>query len=126
MKDDKLDLIAKEILRQEKSAYHLFSQKPIGVLVRWKKNIYLGSIQEIAPKFSKEIVLLSKSSHPIDNNLVNSIRKFDKERIELIADESLDLEGRQHAVRKLNNRITFMTPEQTRYIADHPPRIYEI
>lgn len=126
MKDNKWDSVAKEILRQEKLAYSLNYPKPTGVLIQWKGYTYIGSFQDVASKFSKEIVLLSKSSAPIDNNLADVIRKLDKERIELYADNLLDLDGRQHVVRKLGNKITFMTPEQTKYMIDHPLRICEI
>ena len=109
MKENKWDLVAKEILEQERLIYPFNNPKP-----------------NVAPKFAKEIVLLSKSSDPIDSDLANATRKLDRERIELRADNSLDLDGRQHVVRKLGNKITFMSSEQTKYIVDHPIKICEL
>lgn len=125
-KDTNWDEIAKSILEQEKSVSPYNVPEPISVLVKWKGNTYIGSIQLIAEKFSKEIVLLSKSTYILPEELVGAIKKLDKERLELYADESLDLEGRQHVIRKLDNILTFMTTQQTQYMIEHPPQVQEI
>lgn len=120
------DEIAKNILRQEESIKPYISLEQINVLVTWRKNVYIGSIQLINEKFSSEIILLSKSSSPLYKELVDAIRKLDKGRIELCADDLLDLDGRQHILRRLENRLTFMTKEQTKYMVENPIMVSEI
>ena len=61
------------------------------VLVEWKGNAYIGSIQHIAPDCSNEVVLLSKTSAPIPIQLKQAILKHDSKRTQLAADEDLDL-----------------------------------
>ena len=72
------------------------------------------------------LILLSKSSNPIPGNLASAIKALDQDRLELQADDSLDLDGRQQVLRKLENRLEHMTPEQTEYTIKHLPHIYEI
>jgi hypothetical protein len=118
--------IAKNILEQEKIMKSFNYPEPISVLVTWDGDVYIGSIQEAAPRFSDEIVILSKSSYELDNDLVNMIRKLDKERLELIADNSLDLHGRQHVLRRLGGRLLRMNDEQTKYMVENMPHVIEI
>lgn len=120
------EAVAKSILQQEESIKHRIRPMSIGVLVTWKGNIYIGSIQEIAPEFSDEIILLSIPSMYLCEELVGTIRKLDKGRLEICADNYLDLYGRQHVLRRLGNRLTQMTSEQTKYMVENPPDIYEI
>lgn len=118
--------MARSILEQEKLLRSRNYPEPIGVIVKWDNISYIGSIQEIIPGFSKEIILLSKSRYILPDKLMSAIRELDKERLELIADNSLDLTGRQHILRRLDNRLMNMTEEQTKYMIEHPPDVLEI
>lgn len=117
---------AKELLEDEKRKRAINKPEPVGVLVIWKDYTYIGSIQVIVPDFSKEIVVLSKSTIPLPVEFDNAIRKLDPGRLELAADDRLDMTGRQHILRRVENRLTLMTPDQTAYMLLHPPQIYEI
>lgn len=118
--------MARSILEQEKLLRSRNYPEPISVIVKWGDISYIGSIQKIAPEFSSEIVLLSKSRYVLPDKLMNAIRELYKERLELIADSFLDLTGRQHILRTLDNRLTNMTEEQTKYMIEHPPDVREI
>ncbi len=118
--------IAKNLLEQEKLAKRYNNPEPISAIIIWKGNGYIGSIQEIVPGFSKEIVLLSKSSYPLDTKLIGAIKNLDKERLELYAADAIDLEGIQHVLRRLDNKLIYMTEEQTIYMTEHLPNIIEI
>ena len=117
---------AKELLQDEIRKRSLNKPEPVGVLVIWQDYTYIGSIQVIVPDFSKEIVVLSKSTIPLPVEFDNAIRKLDLGRLELTADDKLDLIGRQHILRRVENRLTPMTPDQTAYMLLHPPVIFEI
>jgi glutamine synthetase adenylyltransferase len=65
---------------------------------------------------------LSKNSKPVEEELYNAIKRNDPGRLELLADDSVDLEGSYHVLRKLENRLVSMTPEQTNYALSHPIR----
>ena len=120
--------IAKSLLEQEKFIKRYNHPEPIGVIIIWKGNSYIGSIQKIVPVLSKDIVLLSKSSSPLCDKLINAIKKLDKGRLELFAEDALDLEGRQHVLRILENenKLVYMSEEQTKYMYKHLPDIVEM
>lgn len=120
------EVIAENLLEQEKMLSVYNFPKPISVLVTWKNGVYIGSIQIVAPRFSEEIVVLSKSTDKLPEDLVNAIRKLDDKRVELVADDSLDLCGRQHILRRLEDKLVQMTFEQTRYMTEHLPKVVEI
>ncbi len=118
--------IARRILEADYAMRRHCSPIPTGVMVSWKNGIYIGQIQIIVPDYSPEIVALSKSSKPLMDLIVGAIMKLDKDRTNLVADDSLDLTGRQHVLRRLENRLTMMTPEQTEYIMRNPPQVIEL
>lgn len=122
----KWEPVAKVLLQSEKSRKSLIYPEATGVLIEWQGFTYIGGIQEIAPGFSKEIVVLSKSSRPLPIYLADAVRKLDQGRLELEADEKLDLTGRQHVLRRVGSRLMYMTPQQTKYMLLHMPNIYEI
>ena len=118
--------VAKQLLMSEKLTAAYLQPPPIRVLVEWRQGVYIGHIQIIVPDYSKEIVALGKTSNPVLGGLVTAIKELDKERINLRADDSLDLSGRNHVLRRLEDRLTIMTPPQTQYMLRHPPKIYEM
>ena len=120
------ELVAKSLLQVEKSDKPKRYPEPTGVFVTWRGSAYIGSIQVIVPDFSKEIVVLSMTSSPPPVKLVDAVKKLDPGRLELTADDMLDLIGRQHVLRRAENRLTLMTPDQTAYMLLHPPVIMEI
>jgi hypothetical protein len=118
--------IAKEIIKKVEITNTFTSPKTISANIYWKKDFYIGSIQEIVPEFSKEIVLLSKSSNHYPEELAKALMKFESGRIELFADNDLDLEGRQHVARRIGDKIVHMTIEQTLFMTNYPMKIFEI
>ena len=118
--------IANEILKKEEMTNIFTYPKPTSANIYWKNDFYIGAIQEIVPELSKEIVLLSKSSNHYPEELAQTLRRLDSGRIELFADDNLDLEGRQHVVRRIDDRIMHMTTEQTIFMMNYPMKIFEI
>ena len=118
--------IANEILKKEEMTNIFTYPKPTSTNIYWKNDFYIGAIQEIVPELSKEIVLLSKSSNHYPEELAQTLRRLDSGRIELFADDNLDLEGRQHVVRRIDDRIMHMTTEQTIFMMNYPMKIFEI
>lgn len=118
--------VAREFLERERSKMPLMRPEPAGVLIKWQEYTYVGGVQVISPEFSEEIVVLSMSTYPLPIYLADAIRKLDPGRLELEADEKLDMTGRQHVLRREGNKLTYMTPEQTAYMLQHPLQIYEI
>jgi len=118
--------VAKHFLRSLTSMHPYLHPTPIDVMIEWRKGMYIGHIQIIFPDYSPEIVSLSKSTNPLHNDLVDAIRKLDHERLNLMADEKLDLTGRNHVLRRLENILTNLTPEQTKYMIAHPLNYYEV
>lgn len=117
---------AKKLLEQWEMMKACNYPTPTLVFVTWKGGVYIGSIQDVAPEFSDEIVLLSKSSYMLPDDLVNAIRRLDDKILELVAEDNLDLEGRQHVLRRLEDRLQCMTSEQIEHMVKHLPDIYEI
>ncbi len=118
--------IAKGIMKKEDMTNIFTYPKPTSANIYWKNDFYIGAIQEIVPEFSKEIVLLSKSSDHYPEELAQVLRRLDTGRIELFADDNLDLEERQCVVRRIDDKIVHMTIEQTMFMTDYPMKIFEI
>src|SRR3989338_10861685 len=117
---------ARILLEKEASMRKYLIPEPISIIISWRIKIYIGHIQIIVQDYSNEIVCLNKSSKPLIDGLYRAIINIDKERLNLVADNILDLTDRQHVLRRLENKLTYMTPEQTRYIAVNMPEIIEL
>jgi len=99
--EDMFEKIAQEFLRIEKNAKENCCPPQTSVTLSWRRGLYVGGIQEIAPEYSPEIILLSKSNHQLSELLIESIERLDTERLKLLADDSLELSGRYHILRRL-------------------------
>lgn len=118
--------MAKEFLKIVEGKMALMKPKPIPFFVKWRDNIYFGSLQNIALEYSSEIFYLSKTSKSLSKNFLNTLKKLRPEIQIIEADNDLDLEGRGHCLRKIKNQLSRLTSEQTNYILNHPPRVFEI
>lgn len=125
MVDYDWDHLARKFLDMERKKLETNNPHSTPLNVYWKGRVYVGSIQEIFPEYSKEIVLLSKGSYPADHNMINALNRVHKERLEVTADNELDLTGRQHVLRRLKTKLTRMTSEQTKYAEKNMPNIRE-
>ena len=110
------DEAAKRFIQSEKK--QISAQRPKGypVFIEWKGDAYTGSLQHVAPEFSNEIVLLSKTSKPIPPQLKDAILRVQPDRTQLSANKELDLEGIVHIVRKVDYSIEIMSSEQLEYM----------
>lgn len=91
------------------------------VIFKWRGDNYFGEVQKI----SGEIVMISKTSYSLQKEFVDAIIKINPEITKLVADNKLDFTGRIHILRRINDRLTFMTPEQTYYMAENPINVIE-
>jgi len=114
---------AKSYLEWEKQ--NIVIQRPPGTAIslEWKKDHYVGTIQQIVLEYDPKIVLLSKSSQPIHPELHQAILRLDQGRLQLKADDILDLEGRLHFLRRIGYRLTNLTARQMVYMATTPTSI---
>lgn len=126
MDEPNWEAVAKGMLQQEKELSVFNHPKPTGVLVEWKNGLYIGSIQQIVPEYSTEIFMLSKSSSLLPDGLVKAIKEQNPERLYLHADSALDLTGRQYVLRKLEDRLVALTPEQDQYVTKKKFKISEV
>lgn len=118
--------VAKEILKMANITNMLTHPQAMYANIYWKNDFYVGSIQEIVPESSKEIVLLSKSSRLYPKELAQTLKRLDPGRLELFAEDNLDLNGRQHIVRKIDDKLVHMTSDQTKFMTSYPMKIFEI
>ncbi|RLI88239.1 MAG: hypothetical protein DRO98_03390 [Archaeoglobales archaeon] len=95
-------------------------------MINWKGEVYVGHIKEIAPEHSEEIIFLSKTFNPLSDELADTIRDLHPDIIDLHADDSLNLIGRYHVVRRLGSRLTHLTLEQEEYVGKRMLRVYEL
>jgi hypothetical protein len=121
--------IARKIIEGWRLSRYTSNPPAEGALVSWRSEFYIGGIQVVAPEFSQEIVLLSKSSNSVDPQLVRVIKDLEGDNglfKEYGADGYLDLTGRQHILRRLDRKLTKLTPEQTRYMLLNPMNVKEV
>lgn len=93
-------------------------QKPPGIpiFIDWRDQSYVGSIQEIAPEYSREIVLLNKSPQPISEEFKKAILALDKNRLCLQAEPMFDLLATIHILRRSGDRVMGLTEDQQEYL----------
>lgn len=91
------------------------------VLFKWRRDCYFGGVQKI----SGEIVLVSKTSHLVPKELVETIIKVNNKITQLTTDDKIDFTGRTHVLRRISDRLTFMTPEQIHYMIENPINVIE-
>ncbi len=120
------NLEAQTLLFNEQLSNVKNNPEPTGVFVNWREGIYFGSIQYIESKYSNEIILLSKTSDPLNDNLVDAIKRIDNKRLDLSAQNELDLTGRTHILRKIGYVLVNLNLEQTKYMVANFPQVYEI
>jgi len=118
--------LARRFLEMEKEKLRSNNPPATPISVYWGGKVYVGSIQELLPEYSREIVLLSKATFPAHLLLVQALNNVDQGRLELTADSGLDLIGRQHVLRRIDKRLMLMNPEQTEYARTHLPPVVEI
>ncbi|MBI5390752.1 hypothetical protein HZB02_04630 [Candidatus Woesearchaeota archaeon] len=117
--------LARTFLEKEKQ--NLAQQQPpgYGILLIWREQSYVGSLQYIMPEYSNEIVLLSKSSSPIPSPLIDAILSLQPQRKQISADQGLYLEDRLHVMRLVKEKLTPLTPDQIMYAEAAMPLILE-
>jgi len=108
--------VARNYLALEKQNLARTVPPLIAALIEWKGQTYVGGIQTAAPEYSEEIVLLSKSPQPINEQLRKAIAELDKGRLCLSAEPLLDLEERLHILRRVGNKLQQMTADQIDYV----------
>ncbi len=103
-------------LAEEKE--RMAKQKPPGVpaFVDWRDQTYVGSIQEIAPEYSTEIVLLNKSPQPISEEFKNAVLALDKSRLRLKAEPMFDLQAGIHILRRSEEKLMGLTEDQQEFL----------
>jgi len=96
------------------------------VMVKWRGENYLGQIKRIVPEFSEEIVFLKKSFYPRGD--FEEVVKETEDVIQLYADDTLDLDGRYHILRKRNEELSTLSDEQKNYMNkdNNMSRVYEL
>jgi len=93
-------------------------QNPPGVsaFIEWRDQTYVGSIQEIAPAFSREIVLLNKSPQPVSEEFKKAVLALDKGRVRLRVEPMFDLRARMHILRRSGDQLMGLTEGQQEYL----------
>ncbi len=108
-----------------------------GVDIKWKGENYGGLIQEIVlvPEYSRDILFLWKTNYPTDKKFlefyevvkkVNEEKKLGLERECLVADDNLNLDGWEHFVKRVENRLVPLNEEERVYVENNMDRINEI
>ncbi len=118
--------VARELVRAIDQSVALLLPKGAAVFVDWRGQPYMGSVQPILPEYSPDIILLSKTSAPLAPGLYEALVQEAPHFVRLAAGDGLDLEGRLHVLRRVENALHVMTPEQLAYVHDHRMLISEL
>ncbi|MCZ6549941.1 MAG: hypothetical protein ACE10F_04210 [Candidatus Methylomirabilales bacterium] len=112
-------------LAEEKE--RMAKQKPPGIpaFIEWRDQTYVGSIQEIAPEYSREIVLLNKPPQPISEEFRDAVLALDKNRLRLNAEAMFDLRARIHILRRSGERLMGLTEDQQEFLQSEGVEITE-
>lgn len=108
---------ASGMLANERKMQPLHRPPSTGCLVVWRDRTLVGCVQHPVDPVFPAIVFLSVTSVYVDPEYIRAVRELDPGRLELVADPLLDLNGNFHVLRREDNRLTFMTPVETRHMA---------
>jgi hypothetical protein len=98
----------------------------IKVIVAWRGEYYIGSIQSVYREYSAQIIYLSKASHTISDSTKDVICDRDSSVQLLTVDEEIDLTGNYHFLWREGDRLTVMSSEAVEYVKSHPKNIIEV
>ncbi|MFQ5846588.1 MAG: hypothetical protein ACE5IQ_02825 [Candidatus Methylomirabilales bacterium] len=103
-------------LAEEKE--RMAKQQPPGIpaFIEWRDNTYVAGIQEIAPEYSREIVVLNKSPQPVSEEFKNAVLALDKNRLRLRAEPMFDLRAGIHILRRVGERLGGLTEDQQEFL----------
>jgi hypothetical protein len=112
--------IAHTLLANAKEATKSNKPTPTLSLFSWDKRTYFGQVQAIYPNVYPDILLVSKTSYPIGEDLAKEILLEEAETLVLLVDKAIDFEGNYHVLRLHENVLSAMTPDQTKYVIENP------
>jgi hypothetical protein len=103
-------------------------QQPPGspVFIEWRDQAYVGSIQEIVPEFSREIVLLNKAPQPVSAEFKTAVLALDKGRLRLRVEPLFDLRARIHILRRVGDRLLELTEGQREHLQREGVEVTEV
>jgi len=102
-------------------------QEPPGIpaFIDWRDQTYVGSIQEITPDYSREIVLLNKSPQPVSDEFRSAVVALDKNRLSLTVEPMFDLQARIHILRRSDERLMGLTEGQQAFLQNEGVEVTE-
>ncbi len=119
-----IDQVAKRVLYQLDKDTASSDPPAYLVILDWRAQHYVGSLQHFLPIYP-EVVLLSKTSSPMPTSLKDALVRARPALVYVSAKDMLDLEDRTHVLRRLGNQLFPLTGEQTDYMDTHPLNIEE-
>ncbi len=106
--------VAIGMLEIERRMQPLHNPPSTGCLVTWRDRVLVGMVQyPVHPQFPA-VVFLSVTSKYVHPDYIAAIREAAPGRLELQADADLDLQGNFHVLRRVDDRLMYMTPAETR------------
>ncbi|MFQ5989873.1 MAG: hypothetical protein ACE5K9_08160 [Candidatus Methylomirabilales bacterium] len=112
-------------LADEKERMAKMQPSGIPAFVDWRDHTYVGSIQEIAPDYSSEVVLLNKSPEPVSDEFKNAVLALDKNRLFLKVEPMFDLRARIHILRRSGERLMGLTEDQQEFLKSQGVEVTE-
>ncbi len=104
--------LAEGFLANERKTKPFHRPPSIGIILEWRKERKVGCIQWPVLADFPAVVFVSIMSVHIDPEYIRAIRNLDPSRLDLTADDRLDLKSNFHIVRREGDRLTFMTAEE--------------
>lgn len=112
-------------LAEEKERMAKMQPAGIPTFIDWRDHTYVGSLQEIAPDYSREIVLLNKSPQPVSDEFTNAVLALDKNRLFLKVEPMFDLRARIHILRRSGKRLMGLTEDQQEFLKSEGVEVTE-
>jgi len=120
--------VVNEILKREARQKPYMRPPLTSVVLHWRCDIYIGGVQCLRDDSDCRddgIYILTKSSRSY-NMLLDAFRHVQPERLELHGDDQIDLSGRLHVVRIINDKVHWMNQEQTEWAKQNVQHLIEV
>ena len=115
---------ARSVVERDKIYSIKCEPKPEHVFFKWRGKFYKGSIQRMFSEMP-DIGIITKSTHPYEKELVDTIRAIDREneRPDIEVSDAIELKNVPMAVSIKENKLGPLTDKEIEYIQKQKPII---
>lgn len=118
---------AERYLNTEEGVLGLLQPTPVRAILRWQDGRYCGHLQRIVPDYSRNIVLVTRTTERMDDGFFDELSKLDPDRPLFEVDVTVDLNQRHQYLRiDRRNTLKELRSRQKRHLERRGVDLYTV